>query len=108
MTEAYTHPMKLGQLERSLSKQFQRTPYQATKTWRPKYANSKQATTCDECFASQHESRGEFGPRRRVVATRTMPDKTRLYLCREHTDLWKALDAKTDPKKLAPKTNRRR
>ncbi|MET9329499.1 hypothetical protein [Tsukamurella sp. NPDC003166] len=92
-------PMQPGHLERGLSKQFQRPPYQATKTWRPKYTNTKQVTTCDECFASQHESGGRFGPRRKVAATRTMPDKTRMYLCQEHADLWKALDALTDPKK---------
>lgn len=92
-------PMKPGQLDKGLSRQFQCHPYLAAKGWRPKWANGRQRTMCDECFARQHESRGEYGPRERVTHTRTMPDGHRLYLCSAHTTLWRDQDEKTNPRK---------
>ncbi|QFP96676.1 hypothetical protein PP512_gp61 [Gordonia phage Denise] len=91
--------MKPGYLDRKLSRQFQVAPYLSTAKWRPKYAKSAQRTTCDERFAAQHESRGQYGPRARVAHTRTMPDGSKLYLCSAHNQLWRDLDETTKPKR---------
>ncbi|MGZ9829895.1 hypothetical protein ACXYTP_23560 [Tsukamurella ocularis] len=75
-----------------LSETFQRPPYLAAPSWRPKYVGSRQRATCDECFALQHEAGQAPGPRATVRIVRTLPDGTRLRLCTAHAELWKALD----------------
>ncbi|MCA4997153.1 hypothetical protein HWD35_20740 [Tsukamurella tyrosinosolvens] len=107
MNAPYVSPMQTGQLERRLSKAFQRAPYLSTKTWRPKYAGSRQRATCDECFAAQHESGGAYGPRLHVRMVRTMPDGTQLRLCTAHAELWKSFDEATKPEKPPKKKARR-
>jgi hypothetical protein len=47
---------------------------------------------CDECTALQHETDGDYWPRRQVRHRRTM-NGTRLDLCNAHTAAWKDRDA---------------
>jgi hypothetical protein len=59
---------------------------------------TRQAATgradCDECAALQHETRGEFWPRRQVRARRVVNTNpaTALRLCGAHTAAWKDRD----------------
>lgn len=47
---------------------------------------------CDECAALQHETKGEYWPRRQVRQRRTMGE-TRLDLCGAHAAAWRDRDA---------------
>jgi len=58
---------------------------------------NKTLPDCDECFARQHETAGNSGPRRRAKWRRTIQNGRRLALCGEHADLWSQRDT-TDGK----------
>lgn len=50
---------------------------------------------CIECFARQHETKGECGPRHPAKTRRQFPKVpgSRLDLCRGHEQLWRQRDA---------------
>jgi hypothetical protein len=52
------------------------------KTYRP----------CEECAWVQHESRGDFGPKRQAKHRRRHPMGPQLELCTAHMKLWKERD----------------
>lgn len=52
------------------------------KTYRP----------CEECSCVQHESNGEFGPRRQAKHRRRTPLGLVLELCTAHANLWRRRD----------------
>ncbi|HEX5522697.1 MAG TPA: hypothetical protein VFX53_04565 [Pedococcus sp.] len=47
---------------------------------------------CQECSHLQHETRGDFGPRRQAKRRRRY-DGTQLDLCRAHAQAWQERDA---------------
>lgn len=51
----------------------------------------RRRSDCDECTALQHETNGDYWPRRQARHRRTMGD-TRLELCGAHTAAWKDRD----------------
>lgn len=63
-----------------------------TVKWTP--IKVKNPIECTECFARQHETMGECGPRRTAKARRRIEKApgSILDLCREHEMLWKKRD----------------
>lgn len=76
-----------------LSQRFGRGEYRAGPgievKWTRRVLHSR--ADCDECIALQHETRGEYWPRRQVRARRTV-DGTTLDLCGAHAAAWKDRD----------------
>jgi hypothetical protein len=56
----------------------------------------KTKSSCDECFALQHERKGAGWPRNLASMKRTLTRSkvpSVLLLCSMHTELWKEVDA---------------
>lgn len=52
-----------------------------------------QTIDCIECSLLQHETHGDYGPRRQAKWRRKGPLGGRLDLCRDHADAWKRRDS---------------
>ena len=76
-----------------LSRRFGHGEYRATPgaavTWTRRVLKTR--TDCDECVALQHESHGEYWPRRQVRVRRRVGGTT-LDLCGLHAAAWKDRD----------------
>lgn len=77
----------------ALSRRFAHGEYRATPGAAVKWARRvlKGRADCDECVALQHETHGEYWPRRQVLARRTV-NGTTLDLCAGHAAAWKHRD----------------
>jgi hypothetical protein len=78
------------------SRQYAGVQYRGHAQRRAKYTpiRTRRQPPCDECFALQHETGGDYGSRavarvRRVLSTGELID-----LCTRHAATWKARDTK--------------
>lgn len=77
----------------ALSQQFARGEYRAGPDVKVKWTRRvlRGRADCDECIALQHETRGQYWPRRQV-RTRRAVHGTTLDLCAAHAVAWKDRD----------------
>lgn len=77
----------------TLSQKFARGEYRASPGVKVKWTRRapRSRADCDECTALQHETQGEFWPRRQVRIRRTANGLT-LDLCAAHAAAWKDRD----------------
>lgn len=76
-----------------LSRRFSNGEYRSGPSVKVKWARRvlRGRADCDECTALQHETHGEYWPRRQVRARRTVHGTT-LDLCAAHAAAWKDRD----------------
>ena len=77
----------------ALSQRFANGEHRAGPGVKVKWARRapRSRADCDECTALQHETRGEYWPRRQVRVRRTV-NGTTLDLCAAHAAAWKDRD----------------
>lgn len=84
---------------RPLSATYSAPAYRSSKTERARYAAIKTVNPipCDECFANQHEARGDCWPRAQAKTRRTIKNRPTLNLCSQHAELWRERDQEDAP-----------
>lgn len=84
---------------RQLSAMYSVPAYRASPKERAIYSTIKavRIPPCDECFANQHETRGNSGPRGEAKMRRAFRGGPTLNLCRAHEELWRNRDREDAP-----------